>query len=148
MSQDTTKPIWVGMDVHQKSITVAILEGDCQEPEVLRLPAEVTAVRKLFRQLSHRGVPRGCYEASGVGYVLQRALDRSGFVCDVVAPSLIPRRPGERRKNDRLDAVWLARHYRSGNLTAIAIPDLDTEAVRRLVRSRLATCQATPSVTH
>lgn len=148
MSHDNTMPIWVGMDVHQNSITVAIYEHDSQDPEVLRLPGEVTAVRKLFRQLSRRGAPRGCYEASGAGFVLQRALDKSGFVCDVIAPSLIPRRPGDRRKNDRLDAIWLARHYRSGNLTKVAVPDLDTEAVRRLVRSRLATQQEITRLKH
>ncbi len=148
MSQDTTSPIWVGMDVHQNSITVAILEPGAEEPEVLRLPGEVTAVRRLFRRLSQRGAVRSCYEASGAGFVLQRALDQSGYVCDVIAPSLIPRRPGDRRKNDRLDAIWLAHHYRAGTLTKVAVPDQDTEAVRRLVRSRLSTQQEITRLKH
>jgi len=138
MEQYSTDPIWVGLDVHQSSITAAILEGDAHEPEVIRMRSDLNAVRRLFRRLSKTGVPRSCYEASGAGYVLQRALDRDGFHCEVIAPSLIPRKPGDRRKTDRLDAVMLAKLYRSGHLTPVTVPDEDQEAVRQLVRSRLA----------
>jgi len=130
--------MWIGMDVHKTSTTLAILPGDSNEAEILKTTSTVPAIRKLFRKLSKRGAPRACYESSGAGYVLQRGLDRSGFHCDVVASGLIPRRPGDRRKNDRLDAINLAKHYRAGNLTSIEVPDEDREAARQLVRSRLA----------
>jgi len=138
MNQFSTEILWVGLDVHQNSITAAILEGDGPEPVIQRLPGDLNATRKLFRRLSQRGVPRACYEASGAGYVLQRALSRDGFHCEVIAPSLIPRKPGDRRKTDRLDAVKLAEYYRGGHLTPVAIPDEEQEAVRQLLRGRLA----------
>ena len=97
MRQYSTAPIWVGMDVHQDSITAAILFGDSPEPRVERLPGDLNAVRRMFRRLSEQGSPRSCYEASGAGYVLQRALEHDGYHCEVVAPSLVPRKPGDRR---------------------------------------------------
>jgi len=138
MKQDSTDTVWVGMDVHQDSITAAVLFGDSQEPRIERLPGDLNAVRRLFRQLSNRGTPRSCYEASGAGYVLQRCLEHDGFHCEVIAPSLVPRRPGERRKTDRLDALHLVQHYRAGNLVPVAVPSPAQEEVRQLVRSRLA----------
>ena len=138
MSNPNTPVLWIGMDVHKSSTTLAILPDGSDEPEVLKTESSVPVIRSLFRKLSKRGCPRACYEASGAGYVLQRGLDRSGFHCDVIAPGLIPKCPGDRRKNDRLDAINLARHYRSGNLTSVEIPDEDREAARQLVRSRLS----------
>jgi transposase len=96
-------------------------------------------IRKLFRRLAEDGAIRSCYEASGARYVVQRVLTNDGFSCDVVAPSLIPRKPGERRKTDRLDAIMLARLLRSGHLTPVAVPGEEQEAVRSLVRLRTAT---------
>jgi transposase len=138
VGQHITNPIWVGMDVHQDSITAAILYGDDAEARVERLPGDLNAVRRMFRKLSERGSPRSCYEASGAGYVLQRALAHDGFHCEVIAPSLVPKKPGDRRKTDRLDAIHLANHYRAGNLVPVAVPSEDHEAVRQLVRARLA----------
>lgn len=129
--------IWIGLDVHVESITAAILEGDCGEAEVIRLSGDLMQVRRLFRRLSAKGVIRACYEASGAGFVLHRVLKRDGFHCEVIAPSLIPRKPGDRRKTDRIDAVMLARLYRSGHLTPIHVPTTDQEAIRRLIRLRL-----------
>jgi transposase len=126
----------VGLDVHANSITAAILEGSSNEPEVVKMPADLMKVRRLFRGLADHGPVRSCYEASGAGFVLQRVLADDGFHCEVIAPSLIPRRPGERRKTDRLDAVMLARLYRSGHLTPVHIPREDHEALRRLLRLR------------
>jgi transposase len=133
ISQDT---IWVGLDVHAESIVAAVLYGLGDEPEVIRLSGDLNKVRQLFRRLSARGPVRACYEASGAGFVLQRTLAHDGFACEVIAPSLIPRRPGEHRKTDRLDAMMLARLYRSGHLTPVHIPTEDHEAVRRLLRLR------------
>jgi len=131
--------IWVGLDVHKDSTTAAILEGDTSQPEVLRLSADLMQVRRLFRRLSRRGAVRACYEASGCGYVLQRVLVDDGFFCEVVAPSMIPRMPGDRRKTDRLDATMLVRLYRSGHLVAVSAPTPEREAIRRLVRLRTST---------
>jgi len=138
MSQSSTETLWVGLDVHQNSITAAILAGDAQEPVIQRLSGDLNAARRLFRRLGKQGIPRACYEASGAGYVLQRVLTRDGFHCEVIAPSLIPRKPGDRRKTDRLDAVMLAEYYRGGHLTPVAIPDEQQESIRQLLRGRLA----------
>ncbi|HEU4366469.1 MAG TPA: IS110 family transposase [Candidatus Krumholzibacteria bacterium] len=131
-----TNIIWVGLDVHQESITAAVLDGDRADADVVRLSGDLMKVRRLFRQLSQRGTVRACYEASGAGFVLHRTLARDGFSCDVIAPSLIPRKPGDRRKTDRLDAVMLAKLYRSGHLTPVHVPSPDQEALRRLLRLR------------
>ena len=106
--------IWVGLDVHKDSITAAILEGDAPEAEVFRLSSDLMKVRRMFRRISKRGAVQACYEASGSGYVLQRTLERDGFFCEVVAPSLIPRKPGERVKTDRRDARKLVELNRAG----------------------------------
>ncbi len=133
-----SKIIWVGLDVHKNSTTAAVLEGDAREGEVLRLSADLNELRKLFRRLGARGTVRACYEASAAGFVVHRVLERDGFSCQVIAPSLIPTRPGDRRKTDRRDALQLARLYRSGHLTPVQVPDEEQEAVRSLVRTRFA----------
>lgn len=128
--------IVVGLDVHADSITAAILRPESDIPEVIKLSGDLMQVRRLFRRLSEEGPVRSCYEASGAGFVLQRVLSADGFACEVIAPSLIPRKPGDHRKTDRLDAVMLARLYRSGHLTAVHVPDESHEALRRLLRLR------------
>ena len=131
-----TQCTWIGLDVHLDSITAAILVGDATDAEVVRLSGDLMQVRRLFRRLAKNGPVRSCYEASGAGFVLHRVLARDGFHCDVIAPSLIPKKPGDRRKTDRLDAVMLAKLYRSGHLTPVHVPDEDQEALRRLLRLR------------
>lgn len=131
-----TQSIWIGLDVHADSTTAAILVGDAQEAEVLTLSSDLMQVRRLFRRLAEKGTPRACYEASGAGFVLQRVLTQDGFHCEVIAPSLIPRRTGDRRKTDRRDAVMLAKLYRSGHLTVVHVPAAHHEALRRLLRLR------------
>jgi transposase len=127
---------FVGLNVHAESITAAILKGDSQQAEVINLSGDLLKVRQLFRRLAQNAPVRACDEASGAGFVLQRVLTNDGFHCDVIAPSLIPRKPGDRRKTDRLDAVMLARLYRSGHLTPVHVPNEDQEALRRLLRLR------------
>jgi transposase len=127
---------YVGLDVHAQSITAAILHADSQAPEVVKLSGDLMQIRRLFRRIADQGPVRACYEASGAGFVLQRVLSQDGFHCEVIAPSLIPRKPGDRRKTDRLDAIMLARLYRSGHLTAVHVPTEDHEALRRLLRLR------------
>ena len=127
---------FVGLDVHADSITAAILAGDRNDPEVITLPADLMKVRQLFRRLSEKAPVRACYEASGSGFVLQRVLSKDGFHCEVIAPSLIPRKAGDHRKTDRLDAIMLARLYKSGHLTAVHVPTEHLEALRRVLRLR------------
>lgn len=127
---------YVGLDVHLDSITAAVLDADSKAPQVVKLSGDLMQTRRLFRRLAKKGPVRACYEASGAGFVLQRVLAADGFPCEVIAPSLIPRKPGDRRKTDRLDAVNLVRLYRSGHLTLVHVPSREQEALRRLIRLR------------
>ena len=134
MSKST---LFVGMDVHQDSVMIAVLpEGaaECEKPR--EFSHDIAKIKKFFSKLSKRGEVQACYEASGCGYVLQRALTKWGVACEVIAPSLIPKRSGDRRKTDKRDAVKLARLYRAGELTSIRIPGEAEEQVRSLVRCR------------
>lgn len=129
--------LFVGIDAHQDSVTLAVLPEGVEECEESRtLPNDLGKLRRCFLRLQRRGKLRACYEASGCGYVLQRALTQWGVECEVIAPSLIPQRSGDRRKTDKRDAVKLARLYRAGELTAIRIPDEAEERIRTLVRCR------------
>jgi transposase len=129
---------FVGLDAHKVSINVAMLlpgrtvavEWECanEKASVLRM------VRKVKREAA--GEVRFCYEAGPCGYALQRWIREAGAGCVVVAPSLIPRKPGERIKTDRRDARKLADLYRAGILTEVHPPSEEDEAVRDLCRAR------------
>ncbi len=128
---------WVGLDVHKDSVTAAVFRNRDTEPlRVDRLPNEPRRLRRYFERLSAEGTVRACYEASGAGYVLQRSLAEWGIHCELAAPSLIPRRAGDRRKHDRRDAIDLGRLYRAGELVLVHIPTEEDERVRDLVRCR------------
>ena len=136
------KPItYVGLDVHKDTIAVALAEagkrGEVREyGKIANTPA---ALKALAAKLSRPGSElRFCYEAGPCGYGIQRQLTLAGHECIVVAPSLIPRKPGDRIKTDRRDAISLAKLHRAGELTAVWIPDPGHEAIRDLVRARLA----------
>ena len=136
---------FVGLDVHKETITVAIAEsGDRGEVlEYGRIAHQPEAVKRLLGRLAREGgALRFCYEAGPLGYGLQRQLAAAGHECVVVAPSLIPRRAGERIKTDRRDAVNLAKLHRAGELTAVWVPDPAHEAMRDVVRARLASVRA------
>jgi transposase len=134
--------VTVGMDVHRDTITLAVLRDWSQEPEFLKtLPHDPQPLRRVFDRLKETGSVRACYEASGCGYVLQREVERWGVPCTVIAPSLIPSRPGDRRKTDSRDAVNLARLFRAGELTAVRVPTEEEEGVRALLRCRDAVSQ-------
>jgi transposase len=131
---------YVGLDVHKEAIVVAVassgLRGDVREYG--RIANTATALDRLTRKLGDGGVRlRFCYEAGPCGYGIQRHLSTHGHECVVVAPSLIPRRAGDRIKTDRRDAISLARLHRGGELTAVWVPDPGHEAMRDLVRARL-----------
>jgi transposase len=127
----------VGLDVHKDSIVAAALPPDSGRPtETIRLENQPRAVERLARRLAGKGPAEFVYEAGPCGFEAQRQLTRLGQRCVVIAPGLIPVRPGDRVKTDRRDAEKLASLYRSGELTAIHIPSEEWEAARDLVRSR------------
>lgn len=134
MQEDTT--IWVGLDVHKSTITACWISADGETEEDRTFAPDPKYIRKLFKKLSEQGEIRACYEAGPCGYEVKRQLDEIGIHCDVIAPSLIPRKPGDKIKTDRRDARKLARLYRSGDLTSIRVPNTEEESLRDLVRVR------------
>lgn len=112
---------FVGLDVHVESIVIAVAEPGRGEPQVLATIPNDT--RKLLKRLRALGKVKCCYEAGPTGYGLHRDLTAEGIDCMVVAPSLVPRKGGERVKTDRRDAARLARFLRSGDLTQVSVPD-------------------------
>src|SRR5256885_13866608 len=135
---ESSKTLYVGLDVHKDSIAVAYAPED-RGADVVPLGAIGTRqcdIDKLIRKLEAKGATLVfVYEAGPCGYWLYRYLTRRGLRCTVVAPSLIPRKPGDRVKTDRRDAVMLARLLRSGDLSAIYVPTVDDEALRDLSRA-------------
>lgn len=131
---------YVGMDVHKETIAVSVASTGTVEPDYIGTVRNTPeAVEKLVTRLRQRATQRFyCYEAGPCGYGLQRQLIELGEDCIVVSPSLIPRKPGDRQKNDRRDATMLAQRLRGGDLTPVWIPDGDHEAMRDLVRAREA----------
>ena len=128
---------YVGLDVHKDTIAVAVAEDG--KPDAIVLGTCPNDEKRLRAVLSKIGRPeqlRVCYEAGPCGYVIYRFLERLKIHCDVVAPSLIPRKPGDRVKTDRRDARKLAVMLRSGLLTSTWVPDREHEALRDLVRAR------------
>ena len=135
MESETT---YVGMDVHARTIRVAVLGSGGVQREEWGLANEPRAVASLARRLL-RGAPGAvvaCYEAGPTGFALMRKLHAKGIDCRVIAPALIPRKPGERVKTDRRDARNLAELLRAGLLTEVHPPTPDQEAVRDLSRAR------------
>ncbi len=132
---------YIGLDVHKDTIAVAAAEsgkrGEVREyGKIVNTPA---ALRTLVARLTQGGNGlRFCYEAGPCGYGIQRQLTAAGHESVVVAPSLIPRKPGERIKTDRRDAINLAALHRAGELTPVWVPDPAHEAIRDLVRARQA----------
>lgn len=129
---------YVGLDVHKETIAVAVAEADSGE---VRYVGEITnteeAIDRLVKQLRKGGANLGfCYEAGPCGYGIHRQLTDLGWDCQVVAPSLIPRKAGDRVKTDRRDSLMLARLHRAGELTPVWIPDDAQEALRDLTRAR------------
>lgn len=130
---------FVGLDVHAETVAIALAERGAPPAMLGVFPNDIPSLVKRLRRL----VPvRCCYEAGPTGYGLQRALAVAGIDCIVVAPSLIPRKAGDRVKTDRRDAITLARFMRSGDLTAVCVPSPETEAMRDLVRARDAAKRA------
>lgn len=133
-----SKVRFVGLDVHADTIAVAVAEpgGEVRSHGVI--PNRLESVRKLVGKLGPVKEMRACYEAGPTGYVLYWQLTQLGVACQVIAPSLVPVKAGDRVKTDRRDAEKLARCYRAGELTAVWVPDAAHEALRDLVRAREA----------
>ncbi|MCA1652492.1 MAG: IS110 family transposase [Acidobacteria bacterium] len=135
MKQVTT---YVGIDAHKKDLFVAMLSGTQTTPVTWQLANEPNAVRRLVRKLEREapGPVRVFYEAGPCGYALQRQVTTPRVSCDVIAPALIPRKPGDRVKTNRRDARKLVELGRAGLLTAVQPPTPADEAVRDLARAR------------
>jgi len=131
---------WVGLDAHKKAINVAVLVGYETRPQEWVVEHKPAAIRRLVKKLvrdADGDEVRCCYEAGPCGYALQRQIEAEGpVICEVIAPALIPRKPGERIKTDRRDARKLAELLRAGLLTAVQAPTPEQEAVRDLCRAR------------
>lgn len=129
---------YVGLDVHKETIAVSVAASNAGEVrywgEIANTPQ---AMDQLVRQLKKDGARLSfCYEAGACGYELHRRLAGQGWECMVVAPSLIPKKAGDRVKTDRRDSLSLARLHRAGELTAVCVPDDQQEALRDLTRAR------------
>jgi transposase len=120
---------------------VAVAEPDGSVRSLGTIANRGESIRKLVKKLGPVEQLRACYEAGPTGYVLYWQLAELGVKCEVIAPTLVPMKAGDRVKTDRRDAERLARSYRSGDLTAVWVPDEGSEAVRDLVRAREAAKQ-------
>jgi transposase len=130
---------YIGLDVHKNSISIAIAE-DGRKREVRFygvIDNDMDQLHKFLRkQISQGAEPRCVYEAGPCGYKIYRSLSDKGIECTVVAPSLIPKKSGDKIKTDRKDAQALAKLHRAEELTAIYVPSIEDEALRDLVRAR------------
>jgi len=128
---------YVGFDVAKDTIAVAVADERREAPRYLsKIPHDMQALRKTLERLGEPETLEVCYEAGPTGYVLARWLRTLGIRCQVIAPSLTPRPPGDRVKTDRRDAQLLAQHLRSGELVEIRVPDEEDERVRDVSRAR------------
>ena len=129
--------VYGGLDVHKQSIVAHLIVSGTGEVVDEQMPNDRVKVLKAVQRWQKRlGELRLCYEASGAGYVLKRWFDEVGVSCEVIAPSLVPKAPGDRVKTDKRDARKLATLYRAGLLHSVRVPDREEESVRALVRLR------------
>ena len=148
----------IAFDQHAATVTAAVLLPGHRLPAVHQLSPDLATIGRFVARVGCSSV-RCCYEAGPGGFELQRFLTARQIACDVIAPALIPRRPGDRVKTDRRDAGHLAVLYRAGTLTAVHVPTEQEEAARDLLRCREDTRNASkpslksrpmglPSLTH
>jgi transposase len=141
-SPTVSKIKYVGLDVHAETIAVAVADSSGGVRAYGIVPAHTHAVDRLVKKLAEDGTEvRYVYEAGPTGFWLCRHLRGKGISCAVIAPSLIPQKASDRVKTDRRDALNLARLFRAGELASVRVPDEADEAIRDLVRTRLATVE-------
>jgi len=139
----------LGIDYHLNFLEIGMMiEGHKAPDEMIRLKNDDKVIRKYMSKLSERFEIKACYEASTNGYAFQRKMASWGYHCDVIAPSLIPRKPGNHRKNDFRDARDLVQNYAHGMLSIVHLPSEEEESVRRLVRCRYAFKDTSKRVKH
>jgi transposase len=126
--------VYVGMDVHKESITMAMLIDGSNDVLVEKIENRDEKIRKFFKKASKHGEIKSCYEASSCGYVLWRKLEKLGYTCDVIAPSTVPKSKSDKVKTDRRDATALVKLYKAGMLSAVTVPTIKSEMDRSLVR--------------
>ncbi len=139
---------WIVFDVHKNSLVAGVLPARGGKPEVARLENTERAVRRFVDRLGGSDGLAIAYEAGPCGYDLFRLLSRMGVACDVIAPSLVPVRRGDRVKTDRRDAKKLVRLYRAGELSFVEPPSPEQEGLRDLVRCREDLRRARTSARH
>jgi transposase len=127
---------FIGLDVHADTIAASVAEPDGEVRALGIIPNRLEAIRKMVAKLGPAKELKACYEAGPCGYVLYWQLTGLGVACEVIAPSLVPVKAGDRVKTDRRDAAKLSRSYRAGDLTPVWVPDAAHEALRDLVRAR------------
>jgi transposase len=134
----STSVVYVGLDVHKDSIAIAVAREGREAAQTWKtIPYDAVRLRKGLKMLVKSGESlKVCYEAGPTGFGLCRRLREAGIDCLVVAPSLVPGKPGERVKTDRRDARKLAHFLRSGDLTEVCVPEEGVEAIRDLERAR------------
>jgi transposase len=132
---------FLGLDVHAETIAVAVAEANGEVRSLGTIANREDSIRKFIKKLGSPERLRACYEAGPTGFALYWQLTQLGVDCAVVAPSLVPKKPGDRVKTDRRDALKLARCHRNGDLTAVWVPNEASEALRDLVRQREAAKQ-------
>ena len=142
-NSDAPQTLYLGLDVHKAETVIAILDSE-RESEPRHYGTVATTQHALERAMRRIAKSQNrslsdlhvCYEASGCGFWIARRLLQMGITCDVIAPSLIPTKSGDRIKTDKRDAMKLAKNLRSNDLVAVNIPDSTDEAIRDLCRAR------------
>src|SRR5258708_5733025 len=129
---------FIGLDVHAETIAIAVAEPDGEVRSLGIIPNREESVRKLVKKLGPAEQLQACYEAGPTGYVLYWQLTALGVKCEVVAPSLVPVKAGDRVKTDRRGATKLARRYRAGDLPAGWVPNPEHRALPGPVQARPA----------
>jgi transposase len=129
---------YAAMDTHKKAHTVTWLDPQTGETELFEVPNNAKAIKKMVKRLQRKAPSRikFCYEAGVCGFTLKRQLEALGSDCMVIAPSLVPRKPGDRIKTDRRDARKLLGQFVAGQLTEVHAPNPEQEAAREITRCR------------